>query len=256
MIMHGSLPLGHRRRPNLILGIRPVLRAMVQPVLIQMARSEKVPAPVATTALAPVSLDWTMILDRPPHATAPATQQTLPTRATRGLTHLDVASCWITTRLFPKRRVAAVELDAASCLKNAAIHMVIHVVDGVTLNLIPIVSRSFVVSRRTAGTAAAAATAGTRLDRGDPAHQKNLRCWAGDPFPTSSTRAPPRRCSSVRRARPAQPARRSSCYSRTSTRWRISTGTRFGSRTRRPTRLSIRTTRPTRVWTGQTTWTS
>mmetsp|Transcript_9772 Transcript_9772/g.44511 ORF Transcript_9772/g.44511 Transcript_9772/m.44511 type:complete len:245 (+) Transcript_9772:1834-2568(+) len=159
MIMHGSLPLGHRRRPNLILGIRPVLRAMVQPVLIQMARSEKVPAPVATTALAPVSLDWTMILDRPPHATAPATQQTLPTRATRGLTHLDVASCWITTRLFPKRRVAAVELDAASCLKNAAIHMVIHVVDGVTLNLIPIVSRSFVVSRRTAGTAAAAATA-------------------------------------------------------------------------------------------------
>mmetsp|Transcript_473 Transcript_473/g.1186 ORF Transcript_473/g.1186 Transcript_473/m.1186 type:complete len:248 (-) Transcript_473:782-1525(-) len=247
MIRHGCYP-------TLVLGIRAVLRAMV-PVLIQMARSEKVPAPVATTALAPVSLDWTMILDRPPHATAPATQTTFPTRATRGLSHLDVASCWITTRLFPKRRVAAVELDAASCLNSmiAAIHMVIHVVDGVTI--IPIVMMSFVVSRRTAGTAAAAATAGTRLDRGDPAHQKNLRCWAY-PCPTSSTRAPPRRCSSARSPRPAQPARRSSCSSRTSTRWRISTGTRFGSRIRQPFRLSIRTARPTWVTAGQTTWTA
>ena len=235
---------------------------MVQPVLIQMARSEKVPAPVATTALAPVSLDWTLILDRPPHATAPATQTMMATRATRGLTHLDVASCWITARLFPKRRVAAVELDAASCLKNAAIHMVIHVVDGVTS--IPIVMMSIVVSRRTAGTAAAATTSATSATsatisahRGDPAHQPSLRCWA-HPCPTSSTRAPPRRCSSARSPRPAHPARRSSCYSRTSTRWRISTGTRFGSRTRRQTRLPIRTVsmRPTGVWAGQTTWTS
>ena len=80
------------------------------------------------------------------------------------------------------------------------------------------------------GSYAAGPTAGTRLDRGDPAHQPSLRCWAGDPFPTSSTRAPPRRCSSARSPRPAQPARRSSCSSRTSTRWRMSTGTRFGSR--------------------------
>ena len=100
----------------------------------------------ATTALAPV-LDWTTA---PPHATAPATQTTTSTRATRGLTHLDVASCWITTRLFPKRRVAAVELDAASCLKlSAAIHMVIHVVDGVTIKTV-ILIMIFVVSRLTA----------------------------------------------------------------------------------------------------------
>ena len=214
------------------------------------------PPTLATTALATALLHWTAAST---HATAPAIQQTMATRATRGLTHLDAASCWITTRLFPKRRVAAVELDAASCLNSmiAAIHMVIHVVDGVTI--IPIVMMSFVVSRRTAGTAATSATSATISDRGDPAHQKSLRCWAY-PCPTSSTRAPPRRCSSARSPRPAQPARRSSCSSRTSTRWRISTGTRFGSRTRRQTCLPIRTVsmRPGlgRTWAGQTTWTS
>ena len=225
---------------------------MVQPVLIQMARSEKVPAPVATTALAPV-LDRTAA---PPHATAPATQTTMATRATRGLTHLNVASCWITARLFPKRRVAAVELDAASCSSFSG-DITAATAAAATAAAATAAAATAVAATTAAATTAAATTAGTRSDRGGPAHQKSLRYWAGDPRPTSSTTAQPRRCSSARSPRPVHLARRSSCYSPTSTRWRISTGTRFGSRTRRPTRLSIRTTRPTRVWqAGQTTWTS
>mmetsp|Transcript_10574 Transcript_10574/g.42687 ORF Transcript_10574/g.42687 Transcript_10574/m.42687 type:complete len:232 (-) Transcript_10574:4592-5287(-) len=127
-------------------------------------------------------------------AKARAVLATNRTRATKGTSHRGIlaASC-----LVPVRPQAITAITAAAAITTAA-------------------------------ATTAAAPPETPSGRGVPARQTSLSFWAVDPRPALSTTAPPRRCSSARRARPALPARRSISSSRTSTRWPTSTDTRCG----------------------------